>query len=248
MKRTTIAQLYQMPNNYKDIDITVCGWIRSLIFSKSLAFIDLNDGSCFKGVQIVFEETTLSNYKEIAKQNVGTALCVTGTFILTPDAKQPFELHAKQIYVEGASSPEYPLQKKRHSLEYLRTIAHLRPRTNTYSAVFRVRSAASFAIHQFFQKRGFLYAHTPIITGSDCEGAGEMFRVTTLELEQPPKTEQGAIDYTQDFFQKPTSSDRIRSVRRRVHGNGVWQYLHIWSYFPCRAFQYTTSCRRILDD
>ena len=126
MKRTTIAQLYQMPNNYKDIDITVCGWIRSLRDSKSLAFIDLNDGSCFKGVQIVFEETTLSNYKEIAKQNVGTALCVTGTFILTPDAKQPFELHAKQIYVEGASSPEYPLQKKRHSLEYLRTIAHLR--------------------------------------------------------------------------------------------------------------------------
>ena len=189
----------------KDIDITVCGWIRSLRDSKSLAFIDLNDGSCFKGVQIVFEETTLSNYKEIAKQNVGTALCVTGTFILTPDAKQPFELHAKQIYVEGASSPEYPLQKKRHSLEYLRTIAHLRPRTNTYSAVFRVRSAASFAIHQFFQTRGFLYAHTPIITGSDCEGAGEMFRVTTLELEQPPKTEQGAIDYTQDFFQKPTS-------------------------------------------
>ena len=205
MKRTTIAQLYQTPNNYKDIDITVCGWVRSLRDSKSLGFIDLNDGSCFKGVQVVFEETILSNYKEIAKQNVGTALCVTGTFVLTPDAKQPFELHAKQIHVEGASSPEYPLQKKRHSLEYLRTIAHLRPRTNTYSAAFRVRSAASFAIHQFFQTRGFLYAHTPIITGSDCEGAGEMFRVTTLELEQPPKTEQGNIDYTQDFFQKPTS-------------------------------------------
>ena len=165
MKRTTIAQLYQTPNNYKDIDITVCGWVRSLRDSKSLGFIDLNDGSCFKGVQVVFEETILSNYKEIAKQNVGTALCVTGTFVLTPDAKQPFELHAKQIHVEGASSPEYPLQKKRHSLEYLRTIAHLRPRTNTYSAAFRVRSAASFAIHRFFQTRGFLYAHTPIITG-----------------------------------------------------------------------------------
>ena len=151
MKRTTIAQLYQTPNNYKDIDITVCGWVRSLRDSKSLGFIDLNDGSCFKGIQVVFEETTLSNYKEIAKQNVGTALCVIGTFILTPDAKQPFELHAKQIHVEGASSPEYPLQKKRHSLEYLRTIAHLRPRTNTYSAAFRVRSAASFALHQFFQ-------------------------------------------------------------------------------------------------
>ena len=164
MKRTTIAQLYQTPNNYKDIDITVCGWVRSLRDSKSLGFIDLNDGSCFKGVQVVFEETILSNYKEIAKQNVGTALCVTGTFVLTPDAKQPFELHAKQIHVEGASSPEYPLQK-----------------------------------------RVFLYAHTPFITGSDCEGAGEMFRVTTLELEQPPKTEQGNIDYTQDFFQKPTS-------------------------------------------
>ncbi len=205
MKRITIAQLYQTPNQYANTEVTVCGWVRSLRDSKSLGFIDLNDGSCFKGVQIVFEETTLPNYKEIAKQNVGTALCVAGTFILTPDAKQPFELHAKQIDVEGASSPEYPLQKKRHSLEYLRTIAHLRPRTNTYSAVFRVRSAASFAIHQFFQSQGFLYAHTPIITGSDCEGAGEMFRVTTLDLEQPPKNEQGTIDYTQDFFQKPTS-------------------------------------------
>ena len=221
MKRTTIAQLYQTPNNYKDIDITVCGWVRSLRDSKSLGFIDLNDGSCFKGVQVVFEETILSNYKEIAKQNVGTALCVTGTFVLTPDAKQPFELHAKQIHVEGASSPEYPLQKKRHSLEYLRTIAHLRPRTNTYSAAFRVRSAASFAIHQFFQTRGFLYAHTPIITGSDCEGAGEMFRVTTLRIRATSRNRTGKHRLYTRRFPKTNIIDGIGPVGRRVYGNGV---------------------------
>lgn len=205
LKRTTIIQLYQEPQQFENKCITICGWIRSLRDSKTLGFIDLNDGSCFKGVQIVFEESHLSNYKDIAKQNVGTALCVTGKLVLTPDAKQPFELHANTICIEGTSSPEYPLQKKRHSLEYLRTIAHLRPRTNTYSAAFRVRSAASFAIHQFFCERGFIYAHTPILTGSDCEGAGEMFRVTTLNLEQPPKNQDGSIDYTKDFFQKPTS-------------------------------------------
>ena len=205
MKRTTIAQLYQTPNNYKDIDITVCGWVRSLRDSKSLGFIDLNDGSCFKGVQVVFEETILSNYKEIAKQNVGTALCVTGTFVLTPDAKQPFELHAKQIHVEGASSPEYPLQKKRHSLEYLRTIAHLRPRTNTFGAVFRIRHNMAIAIHKFFHEKGFFYFHTPIITGSDCEGAGQMFQVTTMNLYDLKKDEKGSISYDDDFFGKQAS-------------------------------------------
>ena len=205
MKRTTIAQLYQTPNNYKDIDITVCGWVRSLRDSKSLGFIDLNDGSCFKGVQVVFEETILSNYKEIAKQNVGTALCVTGTFVLTPDAKQPFELHAKQIHVEGASSPEYPLQKKRHTVEFLRTLPHLRQRTNLLSAVYRVRSLAAFALHKFFNENGFVYVNTPILTGNDCEGAGEMFQVTTLDLNNVPKTPDGKVDYSQDFFGKPVN-------------------------------------------
>jgi len=205
VKKTAIMQLYQNPKQFQNKRITVCGWIRSLRDSKTLGFINLNDGSCFKGIQIVCEENHLSNYKEITKQNIGTALCITGQFIITPDAKQPFELHANDITIEGASSPDYPLQKKRHSLEYLRSMAHLRPRTNTYSAAFRIRSAASFAIHQFFNTRGFIYIHTPILTGSDCEGAGEMFRVTTLDLKKPPKKEDGSIDYTKDFFDKPIS-------------------------------------------
>ncbi len=205
MNSTTIAQLYRSPHSFENTDVTVCGWVRSLRDSKAFAFIDLHDGSCFKSLQIVMEEAALANYKEIVRQNVGAALCVTGTLVLTPNAKQPFELRAGQIRVEGASLPEYPLQKKRHSPEYLRTIAHLRPRTNLYNAAFRVRSATAFAVHRFFQERGFIYAHTPIITASDCEGAGEMFRVTTLDPEQPPKTEQGAVDYSRDFFQKPTS-------------------------------------------
>ena len=165
----------------------------------------MNDGSCFKGVQIVFEADKLPNYKDIAKLNVGSAIVVTGELLLTPEAKQPFEIHASEIIVEGASTPDYPLQKKRHTMEYLRTIAHLRPRTNTFSAAFRVRSAAAYAIHKFFNENGFVYAHTPLITGSDCEGAGEMFTVTTLDPENLPRTEDGAVDYSQDFFQKHTS-------------------------------------------
>ena len=153
----------------------------------------------------MFEADKLPNYKDIAKLNVGSSLVVTGELLLTPEAKQPFEIHAAEIAVEGTSTPEYPLQKKRHTMEYLRTIAHLRPRTNTFSAAFRVRSAAAYAIHKFFNENGFVYAHTPLITGSDCEGAGEMFTVTTLDLENPPRTEDGAVDYTQDFFQKHTS-------------------------------------------
>ena len=205
MKRTEIAALYGSPETFGDTQVTVCGWARSIRDSKALGFIDLNDGSCFKGVQIVFTAEKLENYKEIASQNVGAALRVTGTLLLTPEAKQPFEIQAEEITVEGASSPEYPLQKKRHTVEYLRTVAHLRPRTNLFNAAFRVRSAAAFAIHKFFNENGFTYVHTPIVTGSDCEGAGEMFQVTTLDLENVPKTEDGKVDYSQDFFGKKTS-------------------------------------------
>lgn len=205
MQRTEISALYEKTSQYAGQILTVCGWARTIRDSKALGFIDLNDGSCFKGVQIVFEAEKIKNYKEIAKQNVGVALCVTGVLVETPEAKQPFEIHAQEICVEGASSPEYPLQKKRHSVEYLRTIAHLRPRTNLFSAAFRVRSAAAFAIHRFFNERGFVYAHTPLITASDCEGAGEMFRVTTLDLNNVPRTENGEVDFSQDFFEKPAS-------------------------------------------
>ena len=205
MKRTEISAIYADPQSFADKEVTVAGWARTIRDSKALGFIDLNDGSCFKGVQIVFEAEKVANYKEIASQNVGAALSVTGTLLLTPESKQPFEINATAINVEGASAPEYPLQKKRHSLEYLRTVAHLRPRTNTFSAAFRVRSAAAFAIHSFFNSRGFVYAHTPLITGSDCEGAGEMFTVTTLDLDNVPRTEDGKVDYSKDFFGKHTS-------------------------------------------
>ncbi len=202
MERTEIARIYASPEAFAGQEITVCGWVRTIRDSKSLGFIDLNDGSYFKGIQVVFEEHAIPNFSEITKQNVGAAFIVTGTLVLTPEAKQPFEIKANRIVVEGASSPDYPLQKKKHSMEYLRTIAHLRPRANTFSAAFRIRSAAAFAIHQFFHSRGFVYAHTPLISCSDCEGAGEMFRVTTLDLENLPHTEDGAVDYSKDFFGK----------------------------------------------
>ncbi len=203
MERLEIKKLYEADQNYSDKTVTVCGWIKTLRDSKAIGFIEINDGSCFKGVQIVFESEKLDNYKDIAKLNVGAAIKVTGKLILTPQANQPFEINADEITVEALSTPDYPLQKKRHSLEYLRTIAHLRPRTNTFTAVFRVRSVAAYAIHKFFTEQGFVYAHTPLISCSDCEGAGEMFKVTTLELENVPKTENGDVDYGEDFFQKP---------------------------------------------
>lgn len=205
MERTLIAELYAGAAQMGGKTVTVCGWVRSIRDSKALGFIDLNDGSCFRGVQIVFEDGKVENFREIAKCNVGAALSVTGAVVLTPEAKQPFELHAASITVEGASTPDYPLQKKRHSLEYLRTVAHLRPRTNTFSAAFRIRSAAAYAIHRFFQERGFVYAHTPLITASDAEGAGEMFTVTSFDPADVPKTEDGTVDYSQDFFGKHTS-------------------------------------------
>jgi asparaginyl-tRNA synthetase len=205
LKRTKIAQIFQEKESFADQPVQIGGWIRTTRDMKTFGFIELNDGSCFKNLQVVFESGVLENYKEIAKQNVGAALIVQGVIALTPEGKQPLECKATSITVEGASAPEYPLQKKRHSVEFLRTIAHLRPRTNLFSAAFRVRSIAAHAIHTFFQEQGFVYIHTPIITANDCEGAGEMFRVTTLDPEQLPKTEDGTVDCTQDFFGKSAS-------------------------------------------
>ena len=205
MKRTEIVDILKNTEKFDKETVTVCGWVRTIRQSKNIAFMEINDGSGFKGLQVVLESETLSNFDEIISQNVGAAVSVEGILVATPEMKQPCELQAKAIVVEGASSPDYPLQKKRHSLEFLRTIQHLRPRTNTFSAAFRVRSVAAYAIHEFFQKRGFVYAHTPLITSSDAEGAGEMFRVTTLPAENPPLTEDGKIDFSEDFFGKPTS-------------------------------------------
>ncbi len=205
MKYTKIAAVFAGKDALDGQSITVGGWARTIRDMKNFAFIELNDGSCMKNLQVVMESGTLENYREIAAQNVGAALVVTGTVVLTPEAKQPLELKAERIEVEGVSTPDYPLQKKRHKVDFLRTIQHLRPRTNLFSAAFRVRSAAAFAIHEFFQSQGFVYVHTPIITASDCEGAGEMFRVTTLDPENPPRTEDGQVDFSQDFFGRPAN-------------------------------------------
>ena len=205
MERMRIAAIFADQESLGGKDVTVCGWARTIRDMKTFGFIELNDGSCFKNLQVVMSAEKLANYKDIAAQNVGAALIVKGTVVLTPDAKQPLEVKAHSIEVEGKSTPDYPLQKKRHSVEFLRTIQHLRPRTNLFSATFRVRSVAAYAVHEFFQSRGFVYVQTPIITGSDCEGAGEMFQVTTLDLNNVPKTEDGQVDYTQDFFGKKTS-------------------------------------------
>ena len=200
--KTIVKKLYRETDAFGGKEVTVSGWVRTIRVSKNFGFIELNDGSFFKNLQIVIEADKLENFAEIAKLNVGSALTAAGILELTPSAKQPFELKASGITVDGGSTPDYPLQKKRHSFEYLRTQAHLRPRTNTFSAVFRVRSMIAFAIHQFFQERGFVYVHTPIITASDCEGAGEMFQVTTMDMHNPPRTPDGAVDYSKDFFGK----------------------------------------------
>ncbi len=202
MKRQLIRDIYKDSAAFGGKEIVLGGWVRNLRDSKAFGFIDLNDGSCHKGIQVVFEREKIDNYDEIAHQNIGAALVVYGIVELTPGAKQPFELKATKIEVEGTSTPDYPLQPKRHTPEFLREIAYLRPRTNLFSAVFRVRSEIAFAIHEFFNSRGFVYVHTPLITGSDCEGAGEMFRVTTLDLDELPRTEDGKIDYSKDFFGK----------------------------------------------
>ena len=205
MERVRIASVFADSEQYSGKEVVVMGWAKTIRDMKTFGFIELNDGSCFRNLQVVMDAGVLANYKEIASQNVGAALIAKGTVVLTPGAQQPLELKASSVEVEGVSTPDYPLQKKRHSVEYLRTIQHLRPRTNLFSATFRVRSAAAYAVHEFFQSRGFVYVNTPIITGSDCEGAGEMFQVTTLDLENPPRTPDGKVDYSQDFFGKKTS-------------------------------------------
>lgn len=205
MELVTIRELYRNKENYLGNTISVGGWVRSNRDSKAFGFLVVNDGSFFETLQIVYSGEKIANFAEIAKLNIGSAVIVTGELVATPNAKQPFEIQATEIVVEGTSTPDYPLQKKRHTLEYLRTITHLRPRTNTFQAVFRVRSLIAYAIHQYFMDRDFVYVHTPLITGSDCEGAGEMFKVTTLDLDNVPKTEEGAIDYKEDFFGKETN-------------------------------------------
>ncbi|MDO4834389.1 MAG: asparagine--tRNA ligase [Bacillota bacterium] len=202
MAEVLVKQLFRESGSFADSEVTVRGWIRTNRGSNRFGFVELNDGSFFKSVQVVYEAEFLDNFSDIAKAPIAAALKVTGTFVLTPEAKQPFEIKAKAIEIEADSDPDYPLQKKRHSMEFLREIAHLRPRSNTFAAVFRVRSVTAFALHRFFQERNFVYAHTPVITASDAEGAGEMFQVTTLDMEDPPRNEDGSIDYTKDFFGK----------------------------------------------
>ncbi len=204
MELISVRELFKDTQRYIGKTVQVGGWVRSVRASKQFGFIVLNDGTYFTPVQVVYHDT-MDNFQEIGKTNVGAALIVTGTLVATPEAKQPFEIQAQEVTVEGASTSDYPLQKKRHTLEFLRTMTHLRPRTNTFQAVFRVRSLIAYAIHQFFQERDFVYVHTPLITGSDCEGAGEMFQVTTLDLQNIPKTEDGKVDFSQDFYGKPTN-------------------------------------------
>lgn len=204
MDLVTVREIYRNREAYLDKEITVGGWVRSVRDSKTFGFLVLHDGTFFETLQIVFHDK-MDNFQEVCRLNVGAAVIVKGTLVATPQAKQPFEIQADEVTVEGGSAPDYPLQKKRHSVEFLRTISHLRPRTNMFQATFRVRSLTAYAIHKFFQERDFVYVHTPLITGSDCEGAGEMFQVTTLDLENPPRTADGKIDYTKDFFGKQTN-------------------------------------------
>ena len=239
MKLTTIREIYKNREAYLDKEVTVGGWVRSVRDSKTFGFIVLHDGSYFETLQIVYHDE-MENFAEISKMNVGAAIIVKGTLVATPQAKQPFEIQAAEVTVEGVSAPDYPLQKKRHSMEYLRTISHLRPRTNTFQAVFRVRSLCAYAIHQFFQERDFVYVNTPLITGSDCEGAGEMFQVTTMDLDNIPKTEDGAVDFTQDFFGKKTSltvSGQLNGETFRAENSNTTRHAaEFWMIEPEIAF------------
>lgn len=228
MELTNIRDLFRDKEMYLDKEISVGGWVRSVRGSKTFGFIVVNDGTFFEPLQVVYGDH-LENFAEISKLNVGAAIIVTGKLVATPDAKQPFEIQADKVEIEGASAPDYPLQKKRHSFEYLRTISHLRPRTNTFEAVFRVRSLIAYAIHKFFQERDFVYVHTPLITGSDCEGAGEMFQVTTMDLNNVPKTDDGSVDFTQDFFGKPTNL----TVSGQLNGETYAQaFRNIYTFGP----------------
>ena len=224
----SVRSLFKETDAYAGKQIKVGGWVRNLRASKNFGFINLSDGTFFSQVQVVYG-SELANFNEISKLNIGAAVIVTGTLVLTPDAKQPFELQASEVFVEGPSTPDYPIQPKRHSMEYLRTVTHLRPRTNTFQAVFRVRSLIAYAIHKFFQERDFVYVHTPLITGSDCEGAGEMFQVTTLDLDNLPRTEDGKIDYSKDFFGKETNL----TVSGQLNGETFAQaFRNIYTFGP----------------
>ena len=228
MKVTTLREIFKNKEAYYDQKVTVGGWVRSNRDSKQFGFLTISDGTFFTPLQVVYHDT-MANFQEVAKYGVGAAVIVKGKLVATPDAKQAFEVQADEVVLEGASSPDYPLQKKRHTLEYLRTIDHLRPRTNTFQAVFKIRSLVAFAIHQFFQERGFVYVHTPIITASDAEGAGEMFQVTTLPLDQVPKTEDGKVDFSQDFFNKKTSL----TVSGQLYGETFAQaFRNIYTFGP----------------
>ena len=228
MELTNIREIFRNKDKFADKEVTIGGWVRSNRNSKNFGFIVVNDGTFFEPIQVVYGNG-LDNYDEVGKINVGAAIIVRGTLVLTPDAKQPFEIQAAEVTVEGASTPDYPLQKKRHTFEYLRTISHLRPRTNTFEAVFRVRSLCAYAIHKFFQERDFVYVHTPLITGSDCEGAGEMFQVTTLDLNNLPMTEEGKVDFSKDFFNKPTNL----TVSGRLNGETyAMAFKNIYTFGP----------------
>ncbi|MBQ9621337.1 MAG: asparagine--tRNA ligase, partial [Atopobiaceae bacterium] len=227
MEHTTIARLFADSQTLGGTTVTVCGWVRSIRDMKNFGFVMLNDGSCFKDLQVVMARETLANYDEIASQGISSALIVTGELKLTPDAPQPFELQASEIVVEGGSAEDYPLQKKRTSIEFLRSIQHLRPRSNLFRAVFRVRSTAAFAIHEFFQGLGFVYVNTPIITSSDAEGAGEMFRVTTIDPANPPLTDKGEVDWSRDFFGSATNltvSGQLQAESFAMAFGGVYTF------------------------
>ena len=224
----TLREIYKNTEDYIDMKITVGGWVRSIRDSKTFGFMVLHDGTCFNTLQVVFHDT-MANFTETAHMNVGTAVIVTGTLVATPGAKQPFEIQADTVETEGPSTPDFPMQKKRHTMEFLRTVPHLRTRTNTFQATFRVRSLVAYAIHQFVQERGFVYVHTPIITASDAEGAGEMFQVTTLDISNPPRTEDGGIDYSKDFFGKPTNL----TVSGQLNGETFAQaFRNIYTFGP----------------
>ena len=228
MEMMTGRTLFRNHKEYDQKEVEICGWVKSNRGSKKFGFLVINDGTFFEPIQVVYDQE-MDNFDVISKLNVGTAVIVNGTVIVTPDAKQPFEIHAKSVEVEGECPSDYPLQKKRHTLEYLRSISHLRPRTNTFQAVFRVRSQIAYAIHKFFQERDFVYVHTPLITGQDCEGAGEMFRVTTLDMENLPKNEDGTVDYSQDFFGKETSL----TVSGQLNGETYAQaFRNIYTFGP----------------
>ena len=228
MELTTVREIYRNREKYLDKEITVGGWVRSIRDSKTFGFIVLHDGTFFETLQIVYHDS-MENFAQISKLNVGAAIVVRGTLVATPQAKQPFEIQAAQVDVEGASAPDYPLQKKRHSMEFLRTVPHLRARTNTFQAVFRVRSLIAYAIHKFFQERDFVYVHTPLITGSDCEGAGEMFQVTAMDLKNVPKTKEGEVDYSRDFFGKATNL----TVSGQLNGETYAQaFRNIYTFGP----------------